>query len=99
MKKVIATFIIIASITSCNRVKNMNTSSMSDAATLLSSLSSNSTVQQVASLFSLLDTNNDQAISSTEAIGEVSENFDVLDTDNNASLNLTELEGILGLLK
>ena len=72
---------------------------MSDAATLLSSLSSNSTVQQVASLFSLLDTNNDQAISSTEAIGEVSENFDVLDTDNNASLNLTELEGILGLLK
>ncbi|APA66010.1 hypothetical protein [Maribacter sp. 1_2014MBL_MicDiv] len=99
MKKVIATFIIIALITSCNSVKNMNTSSMSDAATLLSSLSSNSTVQQVASLFSLLDTNNDQAISSTEAIGEVSENFDVLDTDNNASLNLTELEGILGLLK
>ena len=99
MKKVIATFIIIASITSCNSVKNMNTPSMSDAATLLSSLSSNSTVQQVASLFSLLDTNNDQAISSTEAIGEVSENFDVLDTDNNASLNLTELEGILGLLK
>lgn len=99
MKKVISTFIIIASIISCNSVKNINTSSMSDAATLLSSLSSNSTVQQVASLFSLLDTNNDQAISSTEAIGEVSENFDVLDTDNNASLNLTELEGILGLLK
>ncbi|MEP2279897.1 hypothetical protein [Maribacter sp.] len=99
MKKVIATFILIASFTSCNSVKNMDTSQVSSAAQLLGSLSSNSTVQQVSSLFSLLDTNNDQAISSSEAIGEVSENFDVLDTDNNSSLNLPELEGILGLLK
>lgn len=99
MKKVIATFILVASLTSCNSVKNMDTSKVSDAAQLLSSLSSNATVQQLASLFSLLDTNNDKAISSSEAIGEVSENFDVLDTDNNSSLNLTELEGILAFLK
>ncbi|WP_405414604.1 hypothetical protein [Maribacter sp. Asnod1-A12] len=99
MKKVIAAFILVAAVTSCNSVKNMNTSKVSDAATLLGSLSSNSTVQQVSSLFSLLDTNNDEAISSTEAIGEVSENFDVLDTDNSSNLNLTELQGILSLLK
>ena len=99
MKKVIATFILVATLTSCNSVKNMDTSKVSNAAQLLGSLSSNSTVQQVASLFSLLDTNNDQAISSSEAIGEVSENFDVLDTDNSSNLNLSELEGILALLK
>ncbi|WP_405397078.1 hypothetical protein [Maribacter sp. Asnod2-G09] len=99
MKKVIATFILVASLTSCNSVKNMDTSKVSDAAQLLGSLSSNSTVQQVASLFSLLDTNNDAAISSTEAIGSVAENFDVLDTDNSSNLDVTELQGILALLK
>lgn len=98
MKKVIATFILVATVTSCNSVKNMDTAQVSDAAQLLGSLSSNSTVQQVASLFSLLDTNNDAAISSTEAIGSVAENFDVLDTDNSSNLNLTELQGILALL-
>ena len=99
MKKVIATFILVASLTSCNSVKNMDTSKVSDAAQLLGSLSSNSTVQQVASLFSLLDTNNDKAISSTEAIGSVAENFDVLDTNNSSNLDVTELQGILALLK
>ncbi len=90
---------VIVTMSSCNSVKNVNTSSISDAATLLSSLSSNSTVQQITTLFGLLDTNNDESISSTEAIGSVADNFNVLDTDNNSSLNLTELQGLLGLLK
>lgn len=83
----------------CNSVKDVNTSSISQAATLLSSLSSNSTVQQITSLFNLLDSNNDESISSNEAIGSVAENFDVLDIDSSSSLNLTELTGLLSLLK
>ncbi|WP_179338700.1 hypothetical protein [Winogradskyella ludwigii] len=99
MKKTVLSFAVVITMFSCNSVKNVNTSSLTDAATLLSSLSSNSTVQQITSLFSLLDTNNDEAISSTEAIGTVSDNFNVLDTDSNSSLNLSELTGLLGLLK
>jgi Ca2+-binding EF-hand superfamily protein len=72
---------------------------MKEAATILSSLSSNSTVQQISTLFTLLDINKDSAISTTEAIGSIEENFSVLDTDNNSSLNLTELQGLLALLK
>ncbi|MBJ7882975.1 hypothetical protein [Gelidibacter salicanalis] len=99
MKKVTLLLIVIVTMCSCNSVKNMNTSSISDSAILLSSLSSNSTVQQITSLFSLLDTNNDEVISSTEAIGSVADNFVVLDTDSSTSLNLTELTGLLSLLK
>lgn len=99
MKKIALSFIVIITLSSCDSVKNVNTSSISDAATLLSSLSSNATVQQISSLFSLLDTDNNAAISSTEAIGSVAENFNVLDTDNNSNLNLTELTGLLHLLK
>ena len=99
MKKTILSFAVVITMFSCNSVKNVNTSSLTDAATLLSSLSSNSTVQQITSLFSLLDTNNDEAISSTEAIGTVSDNFNVLDTDSSSSLNLSELTGLLSLLK
>ena len=99
MKKTTLSFAVVITMFSCNSVKNVNTSSLTDAATLLSSLSSNSTVQQITSLFSLLDTNNDEAISSTEAIGTVSDNFNVLDTDSNSSLNLSELTGLLSLLK
>ncbi|QRM90305.1 MULTISPECIES: hypothetical protein [unclassified Lacinutrix] len=99
MKKVVLTLAIAIGLFSCDSVKNVNTSSVSQAATLLGSLSSNSTVQQITSLFSLLDTNNDEAISSTEAIGSVADNFNVLDTDSSSSLNLSELTGLLGLLK
>ncbi|HDZ06101.1 hypothetical protein LCGC14_0129310 [marine sediment metagenome] len=99
MKKVVASFILIAALASCNSVKNMDTSKVSDAASMLASLSSNSTVQQVASLFKLLDTNNDDSVSSTEAVGSVAENFETLDTNNNSGLDLTELQGILALLK
>ncbi|WP_166383809.1 MULTISPECIES: hypothetical protein [unclassified Polaribacter] len=99
MKKILLSLALTATMFSCSSLNNANTSSITQAATLLGSLSSNSTVQQITTLFSLLDTNNDEAISSTEAIGTVSENFNVLDTDNNSSLNLTELTGLLGLLK
>lgn len=99
MKKVVLSLTVVFAMTSCNSVKDLNTSSLTQAASLLSSLSSNSTVQQITSLFNLLDTNKDEAISSTEAIGKVSDNFSTLDTDNNSSLNLTELTGLLGLLK
>ncbi len=98
MKKIALLIVIAVSTFSCNSVKNLNTSDAVQAATLLGSLSSNSTVQQVTSLFSLLDTNSDNAISSNEAIGSVSDNFNVLDTDNNSSLNLSEFTGLLKLL-
>ncbi|WP_417876001.1 hypothetical protein [Winogradskyella sediminis] len=99
MKKIVLSLAVVFTLLRCNSVKNVNTSSVSQAATLLSSLSSNSTVQQIASLFSLLDTNNDEAICTSEAIGSVADNFNVLDTDNSSTLNLTELTGILNLLK
>ncbi|SDH56493.1 EF-hand domain-containing protein [Winogradskyella thalassocola] len=99
MKKTILSLTVVAVFFSCNSVKDVNTSTLSQAATLLSSLSSNLSVQQITTLFSLLDTNNDEVISLTEAIGSVSENFNVLDTDSNSSLNLTELTGLLSLLK
>ncbi len=98
MKKITLSLIVVITLSSCDSVKNANTSSISDATTLLSFLSSNATVQQISSLFSLLDANKDEAISSTEAIGSVAENFNVLDTENNSNLNLTELTGLLDLL-
>lgn len=99
MKKIILSLIVAISMFSCDSVKNMDRSNVINAATVLGSMSSNSTVQQVTALFSLLDTNNDEAISSSEAIGSVAENFTTLDTDDNSSLNLTELTGLLDLLK
>jgi len=99
MRKIVLSIAVVFALLRCNSVKNVNTSSLSQAATLLSSLSSNSTVQQITSLFRLLDTNNNDAISRTEAIGSVADHFNVLDTDNNSTLNLTELTGLLSLLK
>ena len=100
MKKIALTLVLTVTMFSCNSIQNIGSSSnLKQAATLLGSLSSNSTVQQVSSLFTLLDTNKDETISTTEAIGSVSENFNVLDTDNSTSLNLTELTGLLALLK
>ncbi len=99
MKKIVLTVSVAITMLSCNSVKNVDTSTIAQASTLLSSLSSNSTVQQITSLFNLLDTDHNDAISSSEAIGSVSENFDVLDTDNSSNLNLTELTGLLDLLK
>lgn len=97
MKKITLSLVVIIAMSSCNSLKNA--ASISEAATLLSSLNSNSTVQQISSLFGLLDGNNDKTISSSEAIGVVAENFNVLDTDKSSGLNLTELQGLLGLLK
>ena len=96
MKKIMLSLVVIATMSSCGGLKKMDTS---DAASLLSSLTSNSTVAQISSLFTLLDTNKDKGISSTEAIGSVSENFKTLDSDKDSSLNLSELKGLLGLLK
>lgn len=90
---------LAATLMSCNSLNSGTASSMKQASKLLSSLTSNSTVQQITSLFSLLDVNKDEGISSTEAIGAVADNFGVLDKDNNSSLNLNELTGLLGLLK
>lgn len=99
MKKITLSLIVSVTMFSCDSLKNIDTSTAINAATLLGSMSSNSTVQQITSLFSLLDTNKDEAISSKEAIGSVAQNFNTLDSDHNSSLNLTELTGLLGLLK
>ena len=100
MKKITLSLVLVITMFSCNSIKNMgSTSNIKQAATLLSSLSSNATVQQITTLFTLLDTNKDEVIGTTEAIGSVAENFNVLDTDNSSSLNLTELTGLLSLLK
>jgi Ca2+-binding EF-hand superfamily protein len=99
MKKIALSIVLAATMFSCSSLSNANTSNIKQAATLLGSLSSNSTVQQITNLFTLLDINKDEEISTTEAIGSVAENFKVLDTDNSAGLNLTELTGLLDLLK
>jgi Ca2+-binding EF-hand superfamily protein len=99
MKNVALSLMVVITMSSYSTMQSADTSTLFNAATLLSSMSSNCTVQQVASLFTLLDTNGDEAISSTEAIGSVADNFDILDTDSNSSLNLSELTGLLGLLK
>jgi hypothetical protein len=100
MKKIVLSLALIVALFSCNSLKNIGSpTNIKQAATLLSSLSSNSTAQQVSSLFTLLDTNKDNVIGSTEAIGSIAENFNVLDTDNSSDLNLTELTGLLALLK
>jgi hypothetical protein len=99
MRKIALSIVLIITMASCDTLKNVNTSSVINAATMLGSLSSNSTVQQITSLFGLLDTNKDNAISSTEAIGSVAENFNILDKDKSSDLNLSELQGLLGLLK
>ena len=100
MKKIALTLVLTVTFFNCNSIKNLGSpTNIKQAATLLSSLSSNSTVQQISTLFTLLDTNKDDVIGSTEAIGSVAENFKVLDIDNSASLNLTELTGLLALLK
>lgn len=99
MKKITLLLVIVISMASCNSLKNVNTSSVVSTATLLASMSSNATVQQIAALFSALDTNGDSAISTTEAIGTVSDNFGALDLDNNSSINLTELAGLTSFLK
>ncbi|QCE42907.1 hypothetical protein [Psychroserpens sp. NJDZ02] len=99
MKKVTLSLVIIISLFSCNSVKNMDTSNLSKATVLLSSLNSSSSVQQIVSLFSLLDSNEDKAISTTEAIGSIAEHFMRLDADRNSSLDITELTGLSSLLK
>jgi Ca2+-binding EF-hand superfamily protein len=99
MRKVAILFVLTISLLSCNSLNIMKESSLTQAVKLLSSLSSNSTVQQVSTLFNLLDINKDSAIGTTEAIGSIEENFSTLDTDNSSNLSLTELQGLLTLLK
>ena len=102
MKKTILFLAMIAAFASCSSTKGV-TDTVSQyggtAASLLSTLSPNSKLADIANLFALLDTNKDEAISSTEAIGEVADNFDVLDKDKSSGLDLTELGGLLELLK
>jgi len=98
MKKITLILGIAIGLSSCNSLKNAGTTSVSNAATLLGSLSSNATVQQLASLFSLLDTDGDSLINTSEAIGTVSENFSSLDLDNSSSLNLSEFKNLTSFL-
>lgn len=100
MKKGILLLTIVAALTSCHSTKTSGLSQHAGTAvSLLQTLSPNSKLTQIASLFTLLDTNKDKAISSTEAIGQVANNFTTLDKDKNSTLNLAELGGLLGLLK
>ena len=99
-----STLIVALAITmfSCNSTKNMNASNIStteNAQNLLSTLNADSSFQQIYTLFTLLDVNNDEAISSIEAVDTLGENFTVLDTDRNSDLNFNELKGLLVLLE
>lgn len=98
MKKVALTLVVILITLSCNSTKNTYTSSKTEATELLNSLDSDSTIEQVYSLFRLLDNNSDKGISSTESIGIIAENFSVLDTDRNASINFKEFKSLFTLL-
>lgn len=49
--------VVVVAMSSCSSLKSTDTSTLTNAATLLGSLSSNSTVQQISTLFSLLDAN------------------------------------------
>jgi len=99
MKKTVLSLIVVIAMSSCNSVKNMNTSNIAQATQLLSALTPNSTVKQISNLFTLLDANKDKGISSAEAIGSIADNFKVLDKDSNSNIDVKELSGLLGLLK
>ncbi|KGL63393.1 hypothetical protein [Polaribacter sp. Hel1_85] len=100
MKKILLSLVLMMTLLNCNSIKNIGSpTNIKQAATLLSSLNSNSTEKEISSLFNLLDINKDATIGNTEAIGAIEENFNVLDTDNNFSINLTELKGLLALLE
>jgi len=99
MKKLIISSAVLLSLASCSIFNGAQSSTMSQAATLLSSLSPNSTLGQISSLFTMLDKNGDSLVSKSESIGSVTENFTQLDKDKDSNLNLNELQGLLGLLK
>ena len=98
MKIIIILFLLILSIYNCSSFKELNTSNITKAQSLLSTLNANTSIKQISNLFTLLDINKDGTLGITEVIGIVEDQFKVLDTDKNASLNLTELESILNLL-
>lgn len=99
MKKLIISGALLFSVFSCSTLNGTKSSTVSQAATLLSTLSPNSTLGQISSLFTMLDTNGDSLVSKSESIGSVKDNFTQLDKDKNSNLNLNELQGLLGLLK
>ncbi|MEO9571888.1 MAG: hypothetical protein ABJH82_06780 [Polaribacter sp.] len=99
MKKIAAIILLSLSLFSCNVYNNMTSSNFKQAQTLLSSLSADSSVKQISTLLTLLDTNKNNTLESTETVGAVEENFNLLDTDHNLSLSLEELKGLLPLLK
>jgi len=113
MKKIILSAATIAILASCGstqdasgdatkttekKSKNSSLTNMA-ATTLLSSLTKNSSMEDITKLFGLLDLNKDKSIDKKEAQGQVADNFDTLDKDKNGGLNLTELQGLLALLK
>jgi len=102
MKKVLLLIATVTLMASCNSSKSVTSSVMEysgTAATLLSTLNPDSKLADIATLFSLLDTNEDESISKVEAIGEVAENFNILDSDEDNGIDLQELSGLLSLLK
>ncbi|SDR96119.1 hypothetical protein SAMN05216503_1525 [Polaribacter sp. KT25b] len=99
MKKVIVLLVLTTSLFSCNSLSIFEPTSLNEATSLLKSLNSDSTLQEVTSIFNLLDINRDSSISTTEAIGLVEENFSILDADKSESLNIKELHGLVKLVK
>lgn len=102
MKKSILLFAIIIALASCNSTKGITDAVVKNsgtAASLLKTLSPNSNLTEIATLFTALDTNKDKSISTTEAIGSVADNFNILDKDKSKGIDLGELGGLLALLK
>lgn len=101
MKKIILSVSTILILGSCSGTKDVSTSSLTNmaASTLLSTLTKDSSPNDISQLFDLLDLNKDKSISKSEAIGDVLTNFNVLDSDQSGGLGLDELGGLLSLLK
>jgi hypothetical protein len=102
MKKTILFLAIAAALASCSNTKTVPATVSQygeTAASVITTLSPDSKLADIARLFVLLDTNKDKAISITEATGIVADNFGVLDIDKSSGIDLDELGAILGLLK
>ena len=104
MKKVVLSVAVVAMMVSCSGSKAV-TDSVSQyagpAASLITTLSPNSKLSEVAKLFTMLDSNKDEALTKSEVSGvsQITDNFDTLDKDKSSKLNLSELSGLLGMLK
>ena len=101
MKRIMLTVSVAVLLMSCGSSKEATSSSLTNmaASQLLSTLTSDSSIDEITKLFRLLDTNNDNSITENEAVGDVLANFGVLDTDSSGGIDLAEMAGLLTLLK